>query len=147
AREGRDGELVAEAHRQVLEAVHGEVEGAVEEASLELLGEEPLAADGTEVARQPVAAGDDGHQLHAQAGVGGLEVAGNVAGLRERQGAAPGSQAQQGAVAHQSLPSPSWKRSRASSRLAAPRSPAPRSRVEGWWRILRTRERVRRSRS
>ena len=44
-RDGRDGESLGNLRRHILQAVHGEVDLAREHRLLELLGEEPLAAD------------------------------------------------------------------------------------------------------
>ena len=98
-REGGHLEAGRQLDRQVLQAVHGEVESAVEKAALQLEREEPLAAGGAEVAGQDVPRGGKGHQLDFEAGMELRQLPRDGARLRESERAAPGAEAQRGGSA------------------------------------------------
>ena len=80
---------------QILQRVHGDVDLAVPERSLELLGEEPLAADlGQRLARRlgAVARRRDHSRLALEVRPGGRQHADDRVGLYARERRGPGSE-------------------------------------------------------
>ena len=90
-----DDDAVRVLRGQILQRVHGEVDLAVPERPLELLGEEPLAADlGQRLARRlrAVARRRDHSRLALEVRPGGRQQADDRVGLRPRECRGPGSE-------------------------------------------------------
>ena len=89
---GGQGQALGAQGRQVLEAVHGQVDRAVQERPLDLLGEQAGPADRGQ-GRVPVAVavGLDLDQLDGQAGMAGAQAVGDPVGLPAGQAAAAGA--------------------------------------------------------
>ena len=80
--------------------MHGQIGLALQQRLLQLLDEQPLAADlGQGHVEDAIALGLDGHQHNGLPGIQRPQARGHMLGLPERQGAAAGGDAQ-GAVGH-----------------------------------------------
>src|SRR6185437_16713605 len=88
--EGRERELRRDHHRHVLERMHRDVGAAFVERDLELLHEEPLAADLSErPVEDAIAPGRHAHRLHREARMAGAERFSDHFRLAHREAAFP----------------------------------------------------------
>ena len=91
----RQAEPLGEVHRHVLHRVHGDIGTSVEHGVLELLDEQPLAADlGQRRIEDLVALGGHRHQFHVQPRVQGHQPVAYVFGLPHGQAALAGGDSQ-----------------------------------------------------